>query len=72
MANTFAVGDIVQLKSGGPKMTVMRVGPKVPRASPVVFCAWFDGTKKFEGDFPPDALEIATPGQISSAIPDSI
>jgi len=51
--SAFAVGNIVELKSGGPKMTVTHVGPTAIR------CVWFEGTKKMQGDFPPDALQIA-------------
>jgi len=32
---SFEVGDVVQLKSGGPVMTVSKVEP------PVVTCVWF-------------------------------
>ncbi len=52
---TFKVGDVVKLKSGGPKMTVTVVGDRLGTAT--VWCTWFDGTKKFDGDFPPSALE---------------
>lgn len=29
MAQEFSIGDVVQLKSGGPKMTVIDVGNKI-------------------------------------------
>lgn len=47
----FKVGDIVQLKSGGPKMTV-----EVELSSGAVRCQWFAGSKLSWGDFPPYAL----------------
>lgn len=50
MAEKFAIGDIVQLKSGGPKMTVTSVLEKV------VHTAWFAGSKKEAGIFPFDAV----------------
>lgn len=53
----FKVGDVVKLKSGGPKMTATTVGDKY--GTPTVWCTWFEGTKKQDGDFPPDALEKA-------------
>ena len=51
----FKVGDIVQLKSGGPDMTVTRSGTS--GGEPMVWCAWFEGTKDAYGLFPPAALE---------------
>jgi uncharacterized protein YodC (DUF2158 family) len=53
MSNNFKAGDVVVLKSGGPKMTVTRV------EGSHVFCSWFVGTKSEKGNFPPDALELA-------------
>ena len=56
---TFAVGDIVRLKSGGPAMTVddeMRWNGTIP-------VVWFNGDILERNDFWPDALrgEAATP-----------
>lgn len=52
---TFAVGNIVKLKSGGPEMTV-QVVPKPPG---VYFdCQWFAGKKLESGRFPADSLEL--------------
>lgn len=49
-------GDVLRLKSGGPKMTVTNVGDG-PLGS-FVECAWFDQAgKKCEDTFPPEALE---------------
>lgn len=51
----FVVGDVVQLKSGGPNMTVTTVEGKE------IFCEWFSGdsneVKRYV--FPPDALRKA-------------
>ncbi len=54
MANTktFKVGDIVQLKSGGPKMTVYNPDT----LSGEVYCQWFAGSKLDSGEFPKDSL----------------
>lgn len=58
MANKFAVGDIVKLKSGGPEMTV-RTLPDPPRK--YYDCQWFAGKKLESGTFPEDSLEAVTP-----------
>lgn len=54
MAAQFKVGDIVQLKSGGPLMTV--------RSTPTVHshfytCQWFAGKKLESGTFSPESLQ---------------
>jgi uncharacterized protein YodC (DUF2158 family) len=51
----FKVGDIVQLNSGGPKMTVVTISS----TSGKFFCSWFGGAKHERADFPGDALKIA-------------
>lgn len=48
----FKVGDIVQLKSGGPKMTVT----DDESVGGFVRCSWFAGAKLNHGAFTPDAL----------------
>jgi uncharacterized protein YodC (DUF2158 family) len=42
------VGDIVELRSGGPPMVVEDVG--ILDTSPVT-CVWFDGNKRESGNF---------------------
>lgn len=49
----FKIGDIVQLKSGGPKMTVTTVYDDV---SETIGTSWFAGSKKEKGTFPLQAL----------------
>ncbi|MGG4609973.1 YodC family protein [Providencia sp. Me31A] len=53
--DNFKTGDLVSLKSGGPKMTVFgpssNLGP-----SNRVRCQWFAGKKLEHGDFMPDSL----------------
>lgn len=46
MAKEFKVGDIVQLKSGGPKMTVHGVDVSPGMDEPRVWCVWFAGSKR--------------------------
>ena len=38
----FAPGDIVQLKSGGPLMTVEQVGKDAMTEQEAVWCTWFE------------------------------
>jgi uncharacterized protein YodC (DUF2158 family) len=52
---SFKVGDTVQLKSGSPRMTVIGVG-RATDGEEIVACAWFDGTQRQNGSFPPDTL----------------
>jgi uncharacterized protein YodC (DUF2158 family) len=56
MVGMWKEGDVVQLKSGGPRMTVDRV-MHYSDDSTSVYCVWFDDDKKQECDFPPDGLE---------------
>lgn len=57
MAQKLKIGDIVQLKSGGPKMTV-----REPSSTPggFIHCQWFAGSKLESGAFPEDSIESAT------------
>jgi uncharacterized protein YodC (DUF2158 family) len=59
----FKTGDVVQLKSGGPKMTVggyNNLGH--------VVCKWFAGTESKHGMFAQDSLEPANKNDTSFAI----
>jgi uncharacterized protein YodC (DUF2158 family) len=47
----FTVGQIVQLKSGGPKMTVQAV------SADSVTCSWFDKASLRDGTFKADMLQ---------------
>ncbi len=49
------VGDTVELKSGGPKMTISQMGE--PRQG--WFCIWFDGKERKEGTFTAETLRKA-------------
>jgi uncharacterized protein YodC (DUF2158 family) len=53
---SFKVGDVVQLKSGGPHMTVIEA--KDIEGTPHVICSWFDHTKQEGGAFPADAVQV--------------
>lgn len=53
----YKVGDLVQLKSGGPTMTVTDVNELGGRVQEIWYdCAWFAGRKKETGRFPEGAL----------------
>ena len=45
MAESFNVGDVVQLKSGGPSMTVAEVD------GTDIWCVWFDKTDQKGANF---------------------
>lgn len=54
MSTSFKVGDIVQLKSGGPEMTVQRI----PTTHNHYYdCQWFAVKKLESGHFPADSLQ---------------
>ena len=50
----FKEGSVIQLKSGGPKMTVSEITPTGEHYR----CQWFTGSKLEEGYFPEEALII--------------
>lgn len=54
MAKSFKVGDIVQLKSGGPAMTV--TDPSAYGGN--IATTWFAGANKKNGAFPAESLEV--------------
>lgn len=53
-SNSFAVGYIVKLKSGGPEMTVKTVPTELSKS---YTCQWFAGKKLEQGNFPSESLE---------------
>ncbi|WP_408398329.1 YodC family protein [Paraburkholderia nemoris] len=63
---SFKIGDSVQLKSGGPEMTVKSV-PEGPVKS--YRCQWFAGKKLDEGVFPPDSLKAHIAPPVSTPTP---
>lgn len=54
MPNQYTTGDIVQLKSGGPDMTVKE---RVSTVDNTYRCQWFAGKKLESGVFPEDSLK---------------
>ena len=57
-AMAFKVGDVVQLKSGGARMTVSRLF-RSPEGREMVQCTWFDKPKEHRAAFVIDSLEAA-------------
>jgi uncharacterized protein YodC (DUF2158 family) len=57
MTAQFKIGDTVQLKSGGPPMTVTGYG-KDEEGNPRVTCTWFDHEQNAKtGVFPIEAVQ---------------
>jgi uncharacterized protein YodC (DUF2158 family) len=55
--NEIKPGNVVQLKSGGPKMTVSAVYRNADGV-PSAYCAWFDGEKAQQQSFPITSLKL--------------
>ena len=55
--NRYKIGDIVQLKSGGPKMTIDSL-PSF-NSQEHYGCTWFAGAKKERSSFHVDVVEAA-------------
>ena len=68
------VGDTVKLKSGGPDMTVTRIG--AAGGEPMVWCVWFEGSKDVYALFPQETLKAesapAEPDKTISAPPQTL
>lgn len=60
----FKEGDVVRLKSGGPRMTVTNVGDRLGTAS--VWCSWFVGNKRDSEVFPVGAVEAVNTESVVS------
>jgi uncharacterized protein YodC (DUF2158 family) len=57
MANNVKVGDVVQLNSGGPHMTVTEVDPTTP-GKVMALCQWFKDGKVDERWFDVGTLRL--------------
>ena len=57
MADEFKKGDVVQLKAGGPKMTVLIV--RTFTGTTQVDCEWLVDDKPQRSSYPPEALAKA-------------
>jgi uncharacterized protein YodC (DUF2158 family) len=57
MADDLKVGDVVKLKSGGPVMTIQRLGAGIAAdKSQGAWCDWFVDNKPQHGWFPLTSL----------------
>lgn len=54
----FKEGDLVELKSGGPIMTVNAVADRSNAGARWVRCQWFDRAKLHSGQFNEDELVL--------------
>lgn len=57
MDNKFSVGDLVQLKSGGPAMTVSEVIKRDSHPKEKYRCIWFKGASNEFGVFEEEVLK---------------
>lgn len=57
----FKVGEIVQLNSGGPEMTVEEVSTEPYHRKAPILCQWFGGKKLEHGHFPVASLKKVQP-----------
>jgi uncharacterized protein YodC (DUF2158 family) len=59
MSEQFEPGDVVELKSGGPKMTIKWVATRTFQTISAgdCHCVWFEGATLKESGFPPTALK---------------
>jgi uncharacterized protein YodC (DUF2158 family) len=58
MAGEISAGATVQLKSGGPIMTVEQVGERSMGGGTAAWCQWFEKNKLTTGVFPLTSLNV--------------
>lgn len=63
----FKPSDVVQVISGGPRMTITSVGESMGEMT--AWCVWFDGTKQMNGAFPVTAIKHSPEPQPASYNP---
>ncbi|KVV53080.1 hypothetical protein WT27_28415 [Burkholderia territorii] len=62
----FRVGDVVTLKTGGPRMTVTYAGPVVFDDADWLICQWFDDGGHFRQEMFHHETVVAEPRAISA------
>ena len=55
-----ATGSVVELKSGGPAMTIESIFTDSQRVQ-IAKCQWFDGSKALSGMYPLTSLQTPEP-----------
>lgn len=65
---SFRIGDVVTLKTGGPRMTVTYAGPVVFDTSEWVICQWFDENGEFRQEMFPNETVVLEPRTISAGL----
>ena len=65
MSEELKEGEVVRLKSGGPRMTIAGIGLYgMGSTKKQANCVWFDGTKKLESLFELHSLEKIEPDSV--------
>ncbi|MGS0893869.1 YodC family protein [Burkholderia stagnalis] len=64
--NGFQVGDVVTLKTGGPRMTVTHAGPVVFGEADWLICQWFDESGDFRQEMFRHDTVVPEPRAISA------
>lgn len=70
---SFSKGDVVRMKSGGPRMTVAAIGISRINNEPYVECVWFETHENkhvpSSAKFSPSILEKCTNPLLDSTLP---
>lgn len=70
MGEQFKPGDVVRLKSGGPKMTVVKFGSYRMGTLDGYLCQWFDTKGDLKSDvFTEEMLETVAPESFGGTVP---
>jgi uncharacterized protein YodC (DUF2158 family) len=60
-SKTYKIGDLVELKSGGPIMTIHSENTNTRTGNLIgYYCQWFAGKKLEVGKFPADSLQAVS------------
>jgi len=62
------IGDVVQLKSGGPAMTIEWLGKGMMDDVQKASCTWFEGKKHSKADFSVSSLKKYEPRKRVSTV----
>lgn len=62
-------GAVVELRSGGPEMTIEKIGTRHGSPERYAWCQWFDKMRLRHGTFPVHALDVSKPKAAADAVP---